>query len=59
MIQAATLLMALGLFLFSYNRSVFWLYVIVATFPISMGTFQPAIGSLFASKAGKEVGKVM
>lgn len=59
MIQAATLLMTLGLFLFSYNRSVFWLYVIVATFPISMGTFQPAIGSLFASKAGKEVGKVM
>ena len=59
MIQAATLLMTIGLFLFSWNRSVFWLYIIVATFPVSMGTFQPAIGSLFASKAGKEVGKVM
>jgi DHA1 family tetracycline resistance protein-like MFS transporter len=52
MLQVATLLMAISLALFSVNRSIFWLYPILALFPIAMGTFQPAINSMIASKAG-------
>ncbi|MBC7503868.1 MFS transporter [Candidatus Gracilibacteria bacterium] len=59
MIQVAVGLMTVSLFLFAINRNVYLLFPIIALFPIAMGTFQPAINSLIAEKAGKEVGKVM
>ncbi len=59
MIQVALFLMAVSLTLFAMNRSVFWLFFIIPLFPLAMGSFQPSISSLIASKAGKEVGKVM
>jgi hypothetical protein len=59
MIQVAIFLMFLSLVLFAYNRNIYLLYPIIALFPIAMGTFGPAINSLIAGKAGKEVGKVM
>lgn len=59
MIQIAIAIMFLSLVFFAVNREVYFLYPILALFPIAMGTFQPAISSLIAEKAGKEVGKVM
>jgi hypothetical protein len=59
MIQVAIFIMFLSLILFASNRNIYLLYPIIALFPIAMGTFQPAINSLIAGKAGKEVGKVM
>jgi MFS family permease len=59
MIQIAVSLMSVSLFLFAANRNVYFLYPIVALFPLAMGTFQPAINALISAKAGKEVGKVM
>ncbi len=59
MIQASLTLMTISIFFFAVNRNVYFLWLIIALFPISMGTFQPAINSLIAGKAGKEVGKVM
>ena len=59
MIQWALLLMAISIFFFAINRDIYLLYIIVCLFPISMGTFQPAINTLIAWKAQKEVGKVM
>lgn len=59
MLQAALALIAVSLFLFAVNRDVVLLYMIVALFPIGMGSFQPSINSLVAGAAGKEVGKVM
>ena len=59
MIQIAVGLMAISLFLFAFNRNIYLLFPIIALFPVAMGTFQPAINSLIAGKAGKEVGKVM
>lgn len=59
MIQLSLILMILSISLFAFNRNVYLLFPIVALFPISMGTFQPAINSLIAGKAGKEVWKVM
>ena len=40
---------------FAINTSPILVYVIVGLFPLAMGTFQPGINSLIASKAGKEV----
>lgn len=51
--------MMLSLGLFAINTSPAFVYVIVGLFPLAMGTFQPGINSIIASKAGKEVGKVM
>ena len=59
MIQIALFLMVVSLTLFAMNRSAFWLFFIIPLFPLAMGSFQPSISSLIASKAGKEVGKVM
>lgn len=59
MIQIAIAIMFLSLVFFAVNREVYFLFPILALFPIAMGTFQPAISSLIAEKAGKEVGKVM
>ena len=59
MIRIALFLMVVSLVLFAMNRSVFWLFFIIPLFPLAMGSFQPSISSLIASKAGKEVGKVM
>lgn len=59
MLQASLALIGVTMFLFAMNRDVVLLYAIIALFPIGMGSFQPAINSLVASKAGKEVGKVM
>lgn len=59
MVRWALLLMMISLALFAINRSSTLVYFIVALFPLAMGTFQPGINSLIASKAGKEVGKVM
>lgn len=59
MIRWALLMMTISLALFAMNRSPVLVYAIVALFPLAMGTFQPGINSLIASKAGKEVGKVM
>ncbi len=59
MIQIAMGIMAISLALFAWNTSPFWLFFIIPLFPLAMGSFQPSLGSLMASKAGKEVGKVM
>ncbi len=59
MLQTALAIIGVALFLFAVNRDSVLLYVIIALFPIGMGSFQPSINSLVASSAGKEVGKVM
>lgn len=59
MIQISLTVMAMSILFFAINRDVYMLFPIIALFPIAMGTFQPAINSLIAGKAGKEVGKVM
>lgn len=59
MIQIALVFMVVSIFLFAINRSTFLLFPIIALFPIGMGTFQPAINSLIAGKADKEVWKIM
>ena len=59
MLQSALAMVGITLFFFGVNRDVVLLYVIIALFPIAMGSFQPSINSLIASKAGKEVGKIM
>ena len=59
MLQVALAIIGVALFLFAVNRDTVLLYVIIALFPIGMGSFQPSINSLIAGKAGKEVGKVM
>ena len=51
--------MMFSLGFFAINTSPVLVYLIVGLFPLAMGTFQPGINSLIASKAGKEVGKVM
>lgn len=55
MIQLALVFMLVSITLFAVNRNVYFLFPIIALFPIAMGTFQPAINSLIAGKAGKEV----
>jgi MFS family permease len=59
MLQSALAIIAISLFLFAINRNTLFLYMIIALFPIGMGSFQPSINSLVAGAAGKEVGKVM
>jgi MFS family permease len=59
MIQVALAIMTISILCFALNRNTYLLFLIIAFFPISMGTFQPAINSIIAGKAGKEVGKVM
>ena len=59
MLQTALALVAMALLFFAINRDVILLYLIIALFPIGMGSFQPSINSLIADKAGKEVGKIM
>lgn len=59
MIQLSLIIMTLSILLFALNRNMYFLLPIIALFPIAMWTFQPAINSLIASKAWKEVGKVM
>jgi predicted MFS family arabinose efflux permease len=59
MIQLALVFMLISILLFAVNRNTYLLFPIIALFPIAMGTFQPAINSLIAGKAGKEVGKIM
>ncbi len=59
MIQLALTLMTISIFLFAINRDMYLLLIIIAVFPIAMWTFQPAINSLIAGRAGKEVGKIM
>ncbi len=59
MLQSALALIAVSLLLFAVNRDIVFLYMIIALFPIGMGSFQPSINSLIAGKAGPEVGKVM
>jgi MFS family permease len=59
MIQLSLITMTVSILLFAINRDVYILFPIIALFPIAMGTFQPAINSLIAGKAWKEVGKVM
>lgn len=59
MVRWALLVMTISLGLFAINTSPMLVYAIVGLFPLAMGTFQPGINSLIASKAGKEVGKVM
>ncbi|MBP6981857.1 MFS transporter [Candidatus Gracilibacteria bacterium] len=59
MVRGALLVMMISLGFFAINTSPILVYVIVGLFPLAMGTFQPGINSLIASKAGKEVGKVM
>ncbi len=59
MIQLSLVLMIISISLFAINRDIYALFPIIALFPIAMGTFQPAINSLIAEKAGKEVWKIM
>lgn len=59
MIHVSLLLMAISIFLFAINRNTYFLFFIIAIFPIAMWTFQPAINSIIAGKAWKEVGKIM
>lgn len=59
MVRWALLIMMFSLGFFAINTSPVLVYLIVGLFPLAMGTFQPGINSLIASKAGKEVGKVM
>jgi hypothetical protein len=59
MLQSALAIIAISLFLFAINRNTLFLYMIIALFPIGMGSFQPSINSLVAGAAGKEVGKIM
>ncbi len=59
MIQVALSIMTISILCFAFNRDFYFLFLIISFFPISMGTFQPAINSIIAGKAGKEVGKVM
>jgi MFS family permease len=59
MIQSSLLIMTISILLFAINRNTYLLFPIIALFPIAMGTFQPAINSLIAGKAGKEVWKIM
>jgi MFS family permease len=59
MIQLALVFMLVSILCFAINRNTYLLFPIIALFPIAMWTFQPAINSLIAGKAGKEVGKVM
>lgn len=59
MIQSSLLIMIISILLFAVNRNMYLLFPIIAFFPIAMWTFQPAINSLIAGKAWKEVWKIM
>ncbi|MBX9809075.1 MFS transporter [Candidatus Gracilibacteria bacterium] len=59
MIRVSLLLMSISILLFALNRNTYFIFFIISIFPIAMGTFQPAINSIIAEKAGKEVGKIM
>lgn len=59
MIFLALWLMTIAFILFAYNRSTLFLFAILPLFPLAMGSFWPSISSLFAQKAGKDVGEVM
>lgn len=59
MIHISLGLMSLSILFFALNRNIYLLYFINSIFPIAMWTFQPAINSIIAEKAGKEVGKIM
>ena len=49
----------LSFILFALNPFFVGIYFIIAFFPIGMGTINPAVGSLLAHYAGKEVGKAL
>lgn len=59
MIRVSLLLMSISILLFALNRNTYFIFFIISIFPIAMGTFQPAINSIIAEKAWKEVGKIM
>jgi predicted MFS family arabinose efflux permease len=59
MIQSSLLIMIISILLFAVNRNMYLLFPIIAFFPVAMWTFQPAINSLIAGKAWKEVWKIM
>lgn len=51
MLQMALAVVGIALFLFAVNRNVLFLYIIIALFPIGMGSFQPSINSLVSNSA--------
>ena len=59
MLRFAFLILIIGFFGFSLNESPYWLFFWVIFFPLGMGSFNPAVGSLLARSAGREIGKVM
>ena len=59
MIRLAFLILTMSFIGFGLNHDPYYLFFWIALFPIGMGSFNPAIGSLLAQNAGKEMGKVM
>lgn len=59
MLTFAFVVLIIGFAWFSFNESPYWLFFWVIFFPLGMGSFNPAVGSLLAKTAGKEVWKVM
>lgn len=51
--------MAISFTLFAFNPFFLGVFAIIAFFPLGMGNINPAIGSLHAHYAGKEVGKAL
>jgi MFS transporter, DHA1 family, tetracycline resistance protein len=59
MLTFAFVILVIGFAGFSLNESPVWLFFWVIFFPLGMGSFNPAVGSLLSKTAGKEIGKVM